>query len=303
MTNSADRPSKKERQNAAREKARLMREEAKKKARRNRIITQSSIGVGIVVVLAVIAIVIVTVARPTSTAGPKNMLSDGFLMTSTTDYVSTAAIPNGGTRTPTTQPNDGKAHITIYEDLQCPYCDQFEEANDSQISKWLNAGTATLEIHPIAFLDASSGSNRYSSRAANAMACVANYDPSKFFAVNKSLYNNQPKEGSGGATDAQILSWLKAGGASSTTITNCVKNETFKGWVQAATNRTIPVGTKLPNSSIVVPQQGFSTPTIIVNRKQYTAPNTSAGLADTAAFEAFVKSSVPGWSPTAKAAG
>ncbi|GAA4183783.1 hypothetical protein GCM10022288_03630 [Gryllotalpicola kribbensis] len=297
MTN-PDRQTKAQRQNAAREKARIMREEAKRKARRNKFLLQGGIGLAIVAVIAIAVVVIVNVARPASNAGPKNMISDGFVLTSTTQYVATPAIPNGGKPTPTKQADDGKAHITVYQDLQCPYCQQFEEANDAQISKWLDAGTATLEIKPISFLDRSSGTNRYASRAANALACVANYDPSDFFAVNKSLYDNQPQENTGGATDAQILSWLKKGGASSSQITDCVHSEKFKGWVKAATDRTTPPGTKIPNSNYTVPSQGFSTPTIIVNKQVYTAPTTGQGLADTAAFASFIEKTVPGWSAT-----
>jgi protein-disulfide isomerase len=291
----ADRPSKKDRQNAAREKARVMREEAKKKARRRRLFTQGGIGLGILVILAVVAIVIVQVARPTSTAGPKNMISDGILLTSTTHYVSTPAIPNGGKPTPTKQPDDGKAHITIYEDLQCPVCQQFEEANDTQISQWLNAGTATLEIHPISFLDSSSLGNRYSSRAASAIGCVAQYDPSDFFAVNKAFYDNQPKEDTHGATDAQIIATIKKGGVSSSAVSSCVKQERFKGWVQQTYKRAFQ-GTSIPNSSL---KQITGTPTVIVNGQSYTPPTSSqSGYGDTAAFLTFVKASVNGWSPT-----
>jgi protein-disulfide isomerase len=289
-----DRQTKAQRQNAAREKARLMREEAKKKARRNRIILQSSIGLVIVAVIVVVAIVIVNVSRPTSNAGPKNMKSDGFLLTSTTDYVATPA--HTGKPTPTKQPDDGKAHITLYEDLQCPVCKQFEEANDTQISQWLDAGTATLEIHPISFLDNASLGNRYSSRAASALGCVAQYAPSKFFAVNKAFYDNQPEENTNGKSDAQIISTIKKGGASSSAISQCVKDERFKGWVKQTYDRTMTGKSPIPNSDL---KKIDGTPTIIVNGQQYNFPTSSQlGYADTSAFLAFVKQTVPGWSPT-----
>jgi protein-disulfide isomerase len=270
-----------------------MREEAKKKARRNRFFLQGGIGLGIVVVLVIIAVVIVQLARPASNAGPKNMASDGFLMTSTTDYVATPAIPDGGKPKPTKQPHDGKAHITIYEDLQCPSCQQFETANNGQIGQWLDAGTATLEIHPISFLDRSSMGNRYSSRAASAIACVAQYAPHKFFSVNNAFYANQPAEGTNGRTDAQIIATIKKGGASSSAISQCVKDERFKGWVKQTYQRTMTGKTPIPNSNI---KQITGTPTVIVNGKQFDANNTVA-LNDSAGFLNFVKSAVPGWSP------
>ncbi|GAA4164725.1 hypothetical protein GCM10022286_26870 [Gryllotalpicola daejeonensis] len=300
MTN-PDRPTKAQRQNAAREKARIMREEAKRKQRRNRFFLQGGIGLGILAVIVIAVVVIVNVSRPTSNAGPKNMKSDGIVLTSTTEYVATPGIPHGGKPTPTTQPDDGRAHITIYEDLQCPVCQAFEESNDSQIAQWLDAGSATLEIHPISLpnLDAASQGNHYSSRAASAIGCVAQYSPSKFFAVNKAFYDNQPEEGGTGKTDAEIISTIKKGGASSSAISSCVKDTRFKGWVQAASDRALN-GTSIPNSSI---KQIQGTPTIIVNGKEFQPPQTQAGWGDTAAFLSFVKSTVPGWSPDGSGSG
>jgi protein-disulfide isomerase len=295
VTNSPERQTKAQRQNAAREKARAMREEAKKKARRNRMFLQGGIGLGIIVVLAVIAIVVVQVAKPTSSAGPKNMLSDGIVLTSTTQHVATPGVPDGGKPTPTKQADDGRAHITIYEDLQCPVCQQFEQANSTQIGQWLDSGTASYEIHPISLpnLDAASNGNHYSSRAASAIGCVAQYSPNDFFTVNTAFYDNQPEENGHGKTDAQILSTIKKGGASSAAITSCVKDQRFKGWVKAASDRALN-GKALPNSSL---KQVTGTPTIIVNGKQYQPSTSSQGWADTAAFASFVESTVPGWSP------
>ena len=272
-----------------------MREEAKRKHRRNRVILQGGIGIGILAVIAIVVIVIVNVARPTSDAGPRNMISDGIVLTSSTEYVATDGIAKGGKPIPTKQADDGKAHITIYEDLQCPICQEFESANSEQIGQWLDAGTATYEVHPISLpnLDAASSGNHYSSRAASAIGCVAQYAPSDFFAVNSAFYANQPAEGGHGKTDAQILATIKKGGASSSDITDCVHEQRFKGWVQAASDRALS-GTAIPNSSL---KQVTGTPTIIVNGHQYQPPTGSQGWPDTDAFETFVKTTVSGWSP------
>lgn len=295
LVTNPDRQTKAQRQNAAREKARIMREEAKRKQRRNRFILQGSIGVVVIAAIVVAVLVIVNVSKPTSNAGPKNMLSDGIVLTSTTQYVATPGIPHNGKPTATKQADDGKAHITIYEDLQCPICQEFEQANAAQIGQWLDAGSVTYEIHPISLpnLDAASNGNHYSSRAASAIGCVAQYAPSDFFAVNTAFYNNQPEENGHGKTDAQILATIKKGGASSSQITDCVHQEKFKGWVQAASNRALN-GTSLPNSSL---KQVTGTPTIIVNGHQYQPPTGSQGWPDTAAFETFIKTTVSGWSP------
>lgn len=275
----ADGPSKKDRREEAREKARLMREEAKRKARRRKWYLQGGIGLGVLVVLAIIALVIVTAVKPEG-PGPKNMASDGILLTSPTKVVSTPAIPAGGQPTPTALTKDGVIHIREYYDYQCPYCDEFATTNDSQIEKWLSEGKITYELHPIAMLDASSLGTRYSSRAANAAACVANYDPQDYLKMHMALYANQPKEGTTGLTNSQILQILKQAGVSSSQVTSCVNNETFKGWVSAATNRAL---TKpLPNSSV---KKLTGTPTVLVNGNLY-----NGSLTDASQFAQFVAS-------------
>lgn len=256
-----------------------MREEAQKKAKRNRVIWQSSIGVAVLVVVAIVILVVVNVAKPTNTAGPANMLSDGIVLTSTTSYVSTPGIPNGGTPTATKQASDGKAHITTYIDYQCPYCDEFETTNDSQLSQWLDAGKITLEVHPISILDRSSDGNMYSTRSANAAACVAQYDPSKFWAVTEQFYKDQPAEDTDGHTNAQILSDLSTAGVSSSQVTSCVQDKTYAGWVGAASQRILKG--PIPNSSV---SALTGTPTVIVNGQSY-----GGSLTDASAFKAFVE--------------
>jgi protein-disulfide isomerase len=289
----ANGPSKKDRREAAREHARLIREEAAKKARRRKWWIQGSVGVVIVAVLAVVALVIVnSIPQGQTSAGPKNMVSDGIVMTSSTKAVRTPALQAGEAPTPTTQSDtSGKAYITIYEDLQCPFCQEFEETNMSQMEQWINAGVAQLEIHPLNYLT-SPANGGYSLRAGNAVACVANDDPDRFLAVNSALYKKQPKEGTGGLSNATILSILKSAGVSSSAITKCVNDTTYSSWLNAATTRATTK--KLPNSSVTT----FSgTPTIIVNGQQY--PETSAtALTDASQFASFVESAVSGSSST-----
>ncbi|HWU48211.1 MAG TPA: thioredoxin domain-containing protein [Humibacter sp.] len=275
-------PSKKDRREQAREHARLMREEAQKKARRRKWWIQGSVGIAVVAVLAIVALVIVNAAKPEG-PGPKNMASDGIVLTSTTKALRTPALSAGEKSTPTAQSDKGDvAHITIYLDYQCPYCQQFEKTNGTQIGQWLDQGLATLEIHPLSLLDRSSLGNRYSSRAANAAACVANYKPDSYYKVNTTLFADQPAENTKGMSNEKLLSILKDGGASSSAITSCVNDEQFKGWVNASTQRasTEPV----PNSKPVI--KGITgTPTVLVDGSQYQGQ-----LDDASAFQSFVAS-------------
>lgn len=274
-------PSKKDRREQAREHARLLREEAKRKARRRKWFLQGGIALGIVAVLAIVALVIVNSVKPEG-PGPKNMASDGIVLTGATAVKSTPGIPSGGQPTPTALSDDGVPHIRVYLDYQCPYCNQFETTNGPQLASWLDAGKVTLEVHPIAMLDSSSLGSRYSSRAANAAACVANYEPEKFLKVNTALFANQPQEGTKGLPNDKLLSILKGAGASSKSITDCVNDETFRSWVSNATTRAL---TKpLPNSPL---KKINGTPTILVGKQPYTG-----GYTDAKAFAEFVMAQV-----------
>lgn len=274
----ANGPTKKERQAQAREHARIMREQARIRARRRKWYLQGSIAAIVLVGLAVAGFVVVNAVQPAG-PGPKNMVSDGIVLTSTTAAATTPALAANEKPVPTTQDlKDGKAHITVYLDYQCPYCQEFEAANASQIGTWLNSGIATLEIHPIAMLDASSNGTKYSSRAANAAACVANYKPSVYFALNTALFKDQPKEGTSGLPNSKLISILKGVGATGSTIENCVNKDTFSAWVSAETTRALT--RPLANST---EKSVSGTPTVIVNGVKYPG-----SVSDATAFATFV---------------
>lgn len=282
----AESSGKKDRREAAREKARLDREIEKRRARRNRGFIQGGIGVAVLVIVAIVAIVIVNQPPPPSSVGPKNMLSDGILFSGpNNDAVTTAAIPANGKPVATSASTTaGMANIVVYLDYSCPYCAQFESTNSAQIAALVKKGTATLEIHPIAFLDNSSGTNKYSTRAANAIACVANYEPNSFLAVSDALYRNQPAENAGGKSDAQLLSVLSGAGAGSAEIRSCVTSGKFGTWVAAATNRLDLSGKSGSFAGVAKTPEPFAgTPTIFVNGIKYPGSITSAP-----AFAAFV---------------
>ncbi|MCU1471159.1 MAG: hypothetical protein JWQ39_2308 [Glaciihabitans sp.] len=298
MTNSG-RPTKNEKRDHAREQARVFREKQQAQQRRRRRLWQAGVSVVIIAVIAVVAVVIINQnhnanvkAATQSKTGPKNMISDGILLSGSngkiTAVTSSAVAAKGKPTATNISTYTGKANIREYIDFQCPYCNQFETTNLDNINKWVAAGKATVEIHPISFLDANSSGNRYSSRAANASACVAQYAPNNFLAVVKTLYKNQPAEGGTGMSNDKLISLLGGAGASSDNITACIKGEQFKTWVTAATARAnIDVfGGTVDNSKI-------STPTVFVNNQQWS-PTTATSLTNAAEFSAFVDQVVPG---------
>lgn len=280
---------KKDRREAAREKARQDREAERKRVRRNRIFLQGGVGLAVIAIAAVVMLVIVNQPKPvalsSNAAGPLNMASDGILLSGPDLAAVTTPATKAGGEPVATKQDPSKLNIVTYIDYQCPYCNQFETTNAQQIKDLVASGKATLEIHPIANLDNSSQGTKYSTRATNAAACVANYAPNTFFDVNSALFANQPAEGTSGLSDQKILSVLKGAGASSDAITTCVKSQEFATWVGDITARTR--NTTLPNSTVTTQANGLGTPTVIVNGKLYAG--SANALTDPAEFAAFLK--------------
>lgn len=281
--------SKKARRDQAREHAREMREKERKRKTRNGWIIKGSV-VLVAIAAAVVTVLVVTsirqaeeeAARPKP--GPANMISDGIILTADSAAtgeivaVPTAAIAAGEEPTPT-NPADypDKVRIVTYLDYFCPFCQAFDQTNSQQMGSWVAAGAATLEIHPIAILDRASLGTRYSTRSANAMACVANFEPDLFFQATTVMFTAQPAESTEGLTDSQIIVALSQAGVTAPEVPDCVKNETFSQWVTKATLRT---NDPIPNSNLARVE---ATPTVLVNGILYEGPPN-----DAAVFEAFV---------------
>jgi protein-disulfide isomerase len=277
------RPTRNERREAAREKARILREEQKKRERRNKILIQGGIIVAVLAIAAIIGTLIFQSVRPAG-PGPSNMASDGILLTAGDDSgitaVETSAIPAGGNPTPTEPDDSGTvANIVVYVDYLCPFCGQFEATNSESIRTMVEEGAATLEVHPIAILTNKSNGTQYSLRAANAAACVADSSPDSFFDFNALLFQNQPEEGTGGLTNDEIKGLAEQAGVSNlSTIEQCIDDKQFNSWVQEATNRAL--SGPVPNSELPAIT---GTPTVLVNGQQFTG-----NLQDPAEFQSFV---------------
>ena len=263
--------SKNERREAAREKSRALREQQKKKDRRSRVILQGSLAVLVIAIVAVIGLVIVNSVRPPS-PGPANMLSDGIKIGEGFKAVPTGALQPDDSPIPSKSNAKNVIDLRVYIDYQCTYCGNFEATNAAQIKKWISIGAATLEVHPLAILDQASLGKKYSTRSANAAACVANYSPNQFFDFSALLFTNQPKENTEGLTDDQIISLAhKAKVGKADSITTCITDQEFKSWTNAATERA----TTNPLAGTDVKKLA-GTPTIIINGKKYAGAIDSA---------------------------
>jgi len=273
------RPGKNERRAVARDKARQLREQQRKRDRRNRILIQGGIGVGILAVLAIVAVIIVTSIRPPE-PGPKNMASDGILIGKDLKAVHTGSIaPRGKPTASTPDPAAGTVSIVTYVDYLCPFCGQFEATNAEQIGKLVSGGAATVEIHPLPFLSSHSAGTKYSLRATNAAACVANYEPDSFWAFNRELFAHQPSEEGPGLTDDQIKGYVKSSGVTAyAKVDSCIDDARFDTWAQDALDRAL--AGPIPNSDV---KKLKGTPLVLVNGQEY-----KGSLKDASEFRAFV---------------
>jgi len=268
MNASESRPTKNDRRQNARDKAREMRAEQNERSRRNRVRSQVGVVVAVLGVLALVAFLIISSLRPAG-PGPENMLSDGIKIGAGVKTVRTAALAADQTPVPSELNADGVPAIHIFLDYTCPACARFEETYSPVLRTWLENGSATVEYHPVSFRDAQTAGTRFATRAANAAACVADKSPDAFFDFNEYLFANQPRPpASYELTNSQLGEIARASGVVNLEgFTQCVEEETFANWVGEATVRAMSTGPVPVKNSEVALIRG--TPTVLVNGKEF----------------------------------
>jgi hypothetical protein len=215
-------------------------------------------------------------------AGPRNMASDGIVLTGDgsklTAATTEAIAPHGRpvATDATVRAPSGVVPIDLYLDYGQAASASFGSANASQLSSWVTAGIATLEIHPVAL---SSAHHRYSARAANAMACVAANDPAAFLTASDTLLTAAAKKGFSFPGDAGIAALVRKAGVTSAAVASCITGETYAAWVTAATTRA--TSSALPNTKT---GRLTAAPLALVDGTRYTG-----AASDATAFEAFTE--------------
>lgn len=157
--------------------------------------------------------------------------------------------------------------VDIWEDFQCPVCQQFEALNGAYIDSLISEKKAKVVFHVLSFI------GNESVIAANAAACAA--DENKFLAFHNSLYANQPKaENTGTWTNDYMINLGASVGVKSSKFEQCVRKGSYAEYV---TNVAKDGATKNVNS----------TPTVFVNGKEIDR-NTAYFNAD--AFKKAIES-------------
>ncbi len=130
----------------------------------------------------------------------------------------------------------GSVRVDVYVDLMCPICHTFETINAQTLTTLRQNGTIAVYYHPVSILDRASSGTHYSTRAAAAIATVAEHDPAHFMAFFNALYERQPAEGSSGLSNATIVEIATSAGVPEA-ISAKFKDGEFTRWVTAATEQ------------------------------------------------------------------
>ncbi|MGX7678262.1 MauE/DoxX family redox-associated membrane protein [Jatrophihabitans sp. DSM 45814] len=133
--------------------------------------------------------------------------------------------------------------VDLYEDPQCPICNQLEQSGlGTDFAAKIKATTIKVNYHIMSFLDSSSNGNKYSSRAANALYCASDTSPDAFVKLHDIMYgktggkNNQPAENTNGVPDSTLLAWGKQAGITSADYSTCVTSDQHKDLVEGVTD-------------------------------------------------------------------
>jgi protein-disulfide isomerase len=171
-----------------------------------------------VVLLVALVVVVVVQTHRTSTASdaaaPANTAGNGYIF----------AVGSA----------DAPVTVDLYEDFQCPNCKALEDSTGSTIDQLVAAGTAQVHYHGMAFLN-TSANDKYSTRALNAAAVVANAAGTGAYATfHDLLFANQPDEGGSGLTDDQLIAYAAQAGASGAAVEAGIRNLVYGDWVTQA---------------------------------------------------------------------
>lgn len=209
----------KKRDDRAARAAQMRRERERADARRTRLITGSIVAV---IVVMVVAVGVAVFARGGGDGeAPSGTTDDfGYLYSAETTGVEEAQT-------------DDPVEVVFYEDFICPACGGWEEQVSGYVKDNVSKGLISVEYRPIAFLDKFSEGSEYSTRAANAAACVFDSEGIEaFHEYHDLLFTNQPAENTPGLDDTQLNQLAAEAGADD--VESCIEDRSYEDWVRDA---------------------------------------------------------------------
>ena len=217
--------------------------------------TQSSRGT-LLAGLAVVLVLAVVVGGIVYNRSQTQALNSGYGSSST----AAVSVDNGIVRV---GPADAKVTLDAYEDALCPNCAAFESRFGEQIAQALDEGRFAMRYHMLDFLNQSSASGDYSSRAAGALLCVASDgDGSAFPAFHTAVFDtaNQPKERSGSDLSNEQLAAIAKDAGASDAAQQCISSGSSTDTARSASEAS--------QAQLQADGQQVSTPTVLNGKEK-----------------------------------
>ncbi len=209
--------SKAARQRTARERLAEERKKQAQKQQRTRTLLISLSALVIVALAVVITVYFVNKKDPNAYTGalaPASRQTDGAVL---------ASVP--GAKAP---------KLEIFEDFQCPICNEFEKASGNTIKRLAAAGKVNVLYYPFwLFKQQNEPIKGNSQRAANAALCAP---ADKWITYHDTIYKNQPAEGSKGFSNKDLIGWAKDLGFDNAAFDKCVNGGEKQSMVDQMTN-------------------------------------------------------------------
>jgi uncharacterized protein YpmB len=248
--------------------------------------------IGIIVVILIVAIVGGIVAWRVIASHNASSSTEQALVTAQKNITSSTAVKpsnwiakdgaivfnkNGIVEHPDTALTDSEKkmkQVDVYLDLNCPGCGAVDRSLNMYYQQYLSSGKIILRMHPIAFLDATSMGDHYSTRSANSVYRLLDIDPSAVYSYVTYLFSDgvQPGEGSDYKkfTDEMLISAARKVGVTSDKVSEL----TDKKYATYVKNVTLSV---VNNTDLWRPNaQQFSTPVVTIDGKQLTFDTSGA---------------------------
>ncbi len=229
-----------------REKANQQRRAQQKAEKRKTILIQSSIGVGILILVAAVVGGILVANNNKAPAIPPS--ADGTITVS-----GTAGIPlTVGDTAVTVGKADAPVTLDIYEDYSCPHCADYEATVGPTILQLIASGDVVVSYHPIQIVTA------YGTAAGSAAACVAEKDAQNWPDFHSALFANHTTASDGwGASD--FAAFAGSLGITDTDTLSCISDASYVDWIGSNTDAARTDGVS-------------STPSLFINGEAQASP-------------------------------
>lgn len=268
MSTNSPRPSKADRREAARAEALKLRDEAKRREKRNRMLAIGGLTAAVAVLVVAVILILGQEAKPIAYRGSEPL--DISQVTTPSAANDKGGIPVGTDRVAGSTVEGDAVVVEVVYDYQCPHCANFEAVNAADIETLLQMGNVEFIFRPVSFMDYASNGKEFSTRAANAAATVAHLSPEHFLDFHNAILANQPTRN--GLSDDDIAKIaLDAGVPQSTvdeftTLAPDSDERVFSRWIAAATEYT--------NQDL----GGLSTPAVLINGQRFPGPDQESGI-------------------------